>query len=132
MIVFLIAILISPIIFKIEPEVTYSSKKEIVAKLGGELNLPTIYCFNSGHNRFLDDILLFSILDESYIAKDMEYSEQNIKKVFANKDISKGIIVFINPGQENDEILAKLRDVTGLEGWSYLERLNACDVYYLK
>ena len=44
----------------------------------------------------------------------------------------KGIIVFINPGQENDEILAKLRDVTGLEGWSYLERLNACDVYYLK
>ena len=105
---------------------------KIVTKLGGELNLPTIYCFNSGHNRFLDDILLFSILDESYIAKDMEYSEQNIKTVFANKDISKGIIVFINPGQENDEILAKLRDVIGLESWSYLERLNACDVYYLK
>ena len=132
MIVFLVAILISPIVFKIEPEVTYSSKKEIVTKLGGELNLPTIYCFNSGHNRFLDDILLFSILDESYIAKDMEYSEQNIKTVFVNKDISKGIIVFINPGQENDEILAKLRDVTGLKNWSYLERLNACDVYYLK
>jgi len=132
MIVFLLALLISPIIFKIEPEVTYSNKKEIVTKLKGELNLPTIYCFNSGHNRFLDDILLFSILDESYIARDMEYTEQNIKTVFANKDISKGIIVFINPGQENDEILAKLRNATRLKEWTYLERLNACDVYYLK
>ena len=62
----------------------------------------------------------------------MEYSEQNIKTVFANKDISNGIIVFINEGQENDEILAKLKEATELEGWTYLERLNACDLYILK
>ena len=50
------AILISPIVFKIEPEVVYSNKQEVVEKLGNELNLPTIYCFNSENNRFLDDI----------------------------------------------------------------------------
>lgn len=132
MIAILAIILITPIIYKIEPEIAYSNKKEIVAKLGGELNLPTIYCFNSESNRFLDDILLFSILDESYIARDMKYTEKNIEMVFENKDISKGIIVFINEGQENDEILENLRKTTGLESWTYLERLNACDLYHLK
>ncbi len=132
MIAILTITLITPIIYKIEPEIAYSNKKEIVTKLEGELNLPTIYCFNSNSNRFLDDILLFSILDESYIARDMEYTEKNIEMVFENKDISKGIIVFINEGQENDEILEKLREATGLESWTYLERLNACDLYYLK
>ena len=131
MIIFLVAILISPIIYKIEPEVAYSSKKEIVNKLGEQLNLPTIYCFNSENNRFLDDILLFSILDESYIARDMEYTQQNIKTIFQNKDISNGIIVFINEGQENDKILEKLREAIGLESWIYLERLNACDLYMI-
>ena len=44
----------------------YSDKKEIVHKLEEELNVPTIYMFNSENNRFLDDILLFSKINESY------------------------------------------------------------------
>jgi len=130
-IVTLVAILISPIIFKLEPEVAFSDKREIVSKLGNELNVPTLYLFNSGHNRFLDDILLFSILDESYVAKDLECTEENILDVLKGKDLSKGIVVFINEGQENDPKLEVILNATGLKKCNYLKRLNACDVYYL-
>ena len=127
----LIIILCAPIVFKIEPEVAYSDKKEIVSKLGNELNVPTLYLFNSEHNRFLDDILLFSILDESYVAKDLECTEENIQDILHGKDISKGIVVFINEGQENDPKLQTIVNAMNLEKWTYLKRLNACDVYYL-
>ena len=128
----LIATLISPLIFRIEPEVMFSDKKEIVSKMENELNVPTVFFFNSSHNRFLDDILLFATVDESYVAKDIEYTEENIKKILENKDISKGIIVFINGGQENDDILAVVKRAMNFENIEYLKRLNACDVYFLK
>lgn len=131
MIVTLVTVLISPIIFKIEPEVAYLDKKEIVSQLGNELNVPTLYLFNSGHNRFLDDILLFSILDESYIAKDLECTEENIKEILQGKDLSNGMVVFINEGQENDPKLHSIVNAMKLEKWTYLKRLNACDVYYV-
>jgi hypothetical protein len=131
MIVTLVGIFISPIIFKIEPEVAYLDKKEIVSQLSEELNVPTLYLFNSGHNRFLDDILLFSILDESYVAKDLDCTGKNIQNILDGKDISKGIVVFINEGQENDQKLQTIVNAMNLEKWTYMKRLNACDVYYL-
>ncbi len=123
------SILISPIVCKIEPEVMYSDKKEIVHKLEEELNVPTIYIFNSENNRFLDDILLFSKINESYIAKDIEITEDNVKDILKGKDISNGVVVFINEGQNNDEIIDTIKKATGLEESEYLKRLNACDVY---
>lgn len=132
MVVTLIIILIAPIVFKIEPEVVYTDKKEIVSKLENELNVPTIYLFNSQNNRFLDDILLFSIIDESYVAKDMEYTEENIQNILKGKDLSNGIAIFINEGQDNDSILNVVKRSTGLKECEYLKRLNACGVYYLK
>lgn len=131
MIVTIVIILIAPIAFKIEPEVAYSDKKEIVSKLENELNVPTLYLFNSGHNRFLDDILLFSILDESYVAKDIDCTVENIQSILQGKDISEGMIVFINEGQENDPKLEVILNSTNLKNCTYLKRLNACDVYYL-
>lgn len=128
----LIVILIAPVVLKIEPEVAFSDKKEIVLKLGSELNVPTIYFFNSSHNRFLDDILLFATVDESYVAKDMEYTIENMNQILEGKNTSKGLVVFINEGQENDDILTVLKEATGIENSEYLKRLNACDVYYLK
>ncbi len=128
--VILVMIFISPFVFKIEPETLYSDKKEIVSKLGNELNVPTIFFFNSSNNRFLDDILLFSTVDESYIAKDMDVNENNIKNIFENKDISNGIVVFINAGQNNDDILEKVGNSFEFNNTEYLKRLNACDVYY--
>lgn len=130
--ILLILILITPIFFKIEPEVMYSDKKEIVTSVQNELNVPTIFIFNSKNNRFLDDILLFSKIANSYIAKDMECTMENIRQIFRDKDISKGIVVFINEGQNNDKILEIISKGLELNEISYLKRMNACDTYYLK
>lgn len=132
MIITLVTMLILPAVFKIEPEVMFSDKREIVQKLSSEWNVPTIYFFCSEHNRFLDDIYLFSLVNESYIAKDMEYNIENMQKLLDGKDISNGVIVFINEGQQNDDILAILTEATSIDSCTWVKRLNACDVYYCR
>ena len=129
LLVVIIFVVVSPFLFRIEPQVTYSDKREIVNKLENELNLPTLYWFNSSNNRFLDDILLFSVIDESYIAKDVECNNENINDILKDKDTSKGIIVFINEGQNNDKVLNAISSATNLGNITHLKRMNACDVY---
>lgn len=129
--VMIIVIMISPAIFKIEPEVMFSDKAEIVEKLSKEYNLPTLYVFYSENNRFLDDILLFSKIDNSYIAKDLEYTVENIKAIFEEKDTSKGVIVFINKDEGNEKILERLGDTLNLKNTKHLKRMNACNIYYI-
>ena len=127
--ILLIVILVSPFVFNLQPEVAYADKKEIVEKLSTELNLPTLYLFNSQNNRFLDDILLFAKLEKSYIAKDIKCTEDNIKQILEKINTSKGLIIFINEGQENDELLNVIKKSTDLIKVTYLNRLNACDLY---
>ena len=124
-------ILVSPFIFNMEPELLYSDRKEIVQELSGDLNLPTIYLSNSKNWRFLDDILMFSIIDESYVAKDIDYTEDNIQKILQNKDISKGIIIFINEGQDNDTTIDKIKKFLNFTNCEHLNRLTSCDAYYI-
>ena len=78
------------------------------------------------------DYTIFSILNESYVAKDLECTEENIKQILNGKDVSKGIIVFINEGQENDNLLQIIKETMNFNEWKYLKRLNACDVYHIK
>ncbi len=130
--VVLIIVMLAPIMYKIEPQVMYSDKKEIVQKLEKEINVPTIYLFNSSHNRFLDDILLFAKIKESYIAKDLDCTKENLQNIFKEKDISNGIVVFINEGQDKNEKLEIVQKAMNLKNAEHLKRLNACDVYYLK
>lgn len=132
MIVIITATMISPAIFKIEPEVMFSDKREIVERLSEETNLPTLYVFYSENNRFLDDILLFAKLDNSYIAKDLEYTQESINQIFEGKNTSNGIIVFINKDEGNEEILDKICDTLKLNNIQHLKRMNACNIYLLK
>jgi len=115
--------------FKLEPEVMYSNKRNISKMIRDNSNLPALYILDSNHNRFLDDILLFTNITESYIAKDMKCNEEKIKEVFLNKDTSHGILIFINDGQRNDDILDVIKNGLDLKNIKYLDRLNACDVY---
>ena len=132
LIVVLVIILITPIIFKMEPEEEFLDKRDIVEKVQNELNVPTIYMFNSNENRFLDDILLFSKLDNSYIAKDVECTNENINKILKGKDLSNGVLIFINGGQNNDDIMDKIKSATGLNEWKWIKGLNACNIYYIR
>lgn len=127
-----IIFLLAPFIYKLEPEVMYSDKKEIVDTVKEKCNVPALYIFNTQNNRFLDDIYLFSILDESYIAKDIDCTEESIKSILNNKDVSKGIILFINEGNDNDKIINTIIKAENLNKCTYLKRLNAADAYYIE
>lgn len=124
-------LLLSPLVLKMEPELLYSDKREIVQELSGELNLPTIYLYNSQSGGFLNDILLFAILDESYIAKDIDCTVDNIQKIIENKDISKGIVIFINGEQDNDNIIDTVKKSLNFANSEHLKRLISCDAYYI-
>lgn len=117
--------------FVIEPEVMYSNKKDIIETVKKE-DIPALYILNSKNNRFLDDILLFTKIKESYIAKDIECRKENIKEIFFKKDTSKGIYIFINDGQESEKIVNEIKNILNLQKITYLKRLNACDIYYIK
>ena len=117
--------------FKLEPEVLYTNKRSITKIVKENSNLPTLYILDSNHNRFLDDILLFTYIDESYIAKDFECNEEKIKQITLNKNISNGLLIFINDGQGNDDILNMIKNTLKLHDIKYLDRLNACDVYLI-
>lgn len=127
MLVTSVAILIAPIIYKIEPELVYKEKKEIVSRIEEEQNLNMLYIYNSDKSNFLDDILLFTKINESYIAKDLDYTEENIQKILEGKDIQDGLIIFVN--EVDIENLEKIKEATNLKNVEYLEKLNSCDVY---
>ena len=48
-----------------------------------------------------------------------------------DKDTSKGVLIFINDGQNNENIIETIKSALELENTTYLKRLNACDVYLI-
>ena len=128
----LVATLLMPIPFKLEPEVEYSDKKEIVEFMKTHSNMPTLFLFNANCNRFLDDIYLFSLMENSYVAKNFDCTKEDVSKILLGKDISKGLIIFINEGYNNDEQLLAIKNSMGLNDAKYFKRMNACDVYVMK
>lgn len=131
-IVLILMMLVSPFIFNLKPELWYNDKKDIVNKLSKEYNLPTIYLFKTGKGKFLDDILLFSKIDESYISKNTDYTEEAIKEIIKGKDIQNGMIIFINEKEKTKEILQIIKNVTDFEETIFLEKINSCDIYLVK
>ena len=74
-------------------------------------------------------------LPEELIAqhpKDVECTDENINKILNGKDLSNGILVFINGGQNNDEMMEKIKNATGLNEWKWIKGLNACNIYLVK
>ena len=129
--ILLVIILISPFVFKLQPELWYKDKKEFVEEMSGELNLPTIYVYSSQTLGFLNDILLFSKIDESYIAKDLDCTEENIQEIFEDKDISKGIIVVISDNLDKNNIIETIKDAENFSTFEEVQRLWCSNVYYV-
>lgn len=125
-------ILVMPLLFKMKPELLYSDKKEFVQKVNNDLNnVPAIYFLDTGKSSFLDDITLFEKLDKSYIAKDFEFTKENIEKIINEKDISKGLIIFLHQDRNSQDILSKVKNTSGLENSEHLKKLSSCNVYYV-
>lgn len=120
-----------PVVFGIEPLEMYSQRKQIVTELAGEKNLPTVYWLNTEDERFLDDILLFSEIDESYVAKDREPDPETVRAILEGRDLSRGMILFINRYQDDEAIFRAFREGAGLGTVEQLETMFACRIYYL-
>lgn len=129
--ILLCIILVAPIPLHLKPELLYNDRKEIVQHINGELNLPTMYVFNSQTGGFLDDIFIFSKINDSFIAKDMDCTSSTIQTIFENKDISKGILVFINDGQNNDTIIDTVKSSLHFTNCDHLQKLSCCQVYHI-
>lgn len=123
--------LIIPIITNWNITYLYPDLKEIVNQTQNTHDIPTLFIFNKDMNRFMDDIYLFSLIDESYIMDSKNVSEDNFKEILKDKDLQSGLRVFINEGNENDECIEILLNATELEKCDYVKRMNACDIYYL-
>ena len=93
--------------------------------------MPTIYVYSSQTLGFLNDLLLFSKIDESYIAKDLDCTEENIQAIFENKDISEGIIVVISDNLDKNGILETIKEAENFTETEELQRLWCSNVYYV-
>lgn len=122
-----------PVFLKIEPDVVYRERGEMVAKIDELKDVPMLYLFKTGDDwGFLNDILLVRKIKESYLAKDVGADTEEIRRILEGKDLSKGLLVFINDGQDNEALLKAVKEATGLEKVKYKERIVMSDVYYLK
>jgi hypothetical protein len=126
-----IIILLVPVVFKLKPQQIYADKKDLLDRLESELNVPTVYCFKTTNNRFLDDILCFTTLKESYIAKNVEYTEENINKILEGKDLSNGFLIFLTAPYNNQETIDTFMSATNMDEYDLVEYLNACSIYYI-
>lgn len=122
-------ILISPFIYKIGPELVYTEKQEIMQELEKRKDLAMLYIYNSDKCNFLDDILLFVKMDESYIAKDVIYTKEKIQEIFKEKNTSNGVIILLN--EVDDKELEIIKETLNLKNVKHLEKLNTCNIYYV-
>lgn len=123
--------LVLPIPLKIEPNVEYSRFRELTQYVEGKKDVPTIFLYNPANERILDDLTLFTEINESYVMHNQDYTKKNFEKVLDGKDLSKGLLVFANYGDGNEQYLKVLRETTGLAEQDYVFRTNSADVYYL-
>lgn len=132
MLVVMAVMLVLPIPLGIEPNVEYRKMVTLNNFVAEKKGVPAIYLYNPANERFLDDLMSFTEIDESYIMHHQKYTAENFERILAGKDLSKGLIVFANYGDGNEQYLKVLREATGLEQQEYIIRTNSADVYFLE
>ena len=130
MIILICLILISPVVLKLRPELLYYDEKETIQTIKNKADIPTVYLYNKQTSNFLDNIMIFSIIENSYITKDIEYTSENIQKILNNINTSKGILIFINETPK-DEILSQIKQSKDFKNCEYINKLNATEIYYI-
>ncbi len=121
--------LVTPGMTEIKPAPMFDDRREAVEYIEANTDKPAFYFFDSNNNRFLDDIMMFSMIDKSYIARDIGANPQNIAKAFEGVDASGGVIVFVSEYYDGWEMIHSLREALGLEHADYLYRMNSCDIF---
>ncbi len=124
---------VMPLYAGLEPDVTYPERKAWVEKIQELEDVPALYLMKTGDDwGFLNDILLMREINESYVAQDVGADEKKVREILRGTDLGKGLLVFINDGQENEKVLEAVKAATGLETVEYQQRGVMSDWYYLK
>ncbi len=131
MAIVLLVMALLPIPLRLEPDVEYSQWATATEFVEEHKDVPLLYIYDMGNNRFLDDILLFTIADWSYIMSEQDYTAEDFESVLETRDLSKGLVIIANYGYGNQKYLDTVKKVTGLTEQDYIFRLNAADLYYL-
>lgn len=118
LILMFLIVLYSPLIFNTQIEFTYSQYDSIVQKIENE-DLPIVYVFNPGQNRFLDDLYLFTLVDKSIVID--SNNQEKIDEIFSSEQT---FILICNGSVDEDYIK---NTYTG--NYEYLQRMNACNIY---
>jgi len=130
----MVLILVMPILTQAKINNLYLEHKNIVNEIKEKYSdLPTIYLFNTNQNRFLDDIYLFTKIEESYILDIEKANQENIDKILENKDLDSGILLWVNEGFEKENYIEMIKknNNRNFENCKHLKRMNACDIYYI-
>lgn len=112
-------------------ELLYRDKEGLMRELQANRDVPTVYFITTENNRFLDNLLPFVVMDQSYLALDRRPSELKVEQIVRGKDLSRGLYVWISDQYNHKEILDEVREATDLGEVRHVRGVNTCDVYYL-
>ena len=100
-------------------------------KMEEKSSIPTLYILNENNIRFLDDIYIFTKLEESYIMKYSQASIENIQEALKDKDTSNGIIFVYNRDVKPEKILEEVKQTYHYQTEEDIQNLNSGKVKYL-
>ncbi len=123
---------IMPIVQKTEVEPFYRNRAEVVQTVKQTSEIPALYMIDSENIRFLDDILLFSMLEQSYITLDTTPDEAFLQDVFEGIDTSNGVYIFVSgkySGEGAEWILELVADSLDMQSYTQVTKLNAARLY---
>lgn len=128
----LITMLIYPKVENIEICYLYKGYGETVQRIEKNHDIPMLYILNLSDNRFLDDVYLYSKIDNSYILDSNMFEANKIKEIFKNVNIEKGINVMISERMDYERYLDIIAKTLHLSSYEHVARMNACDIYEMK
>lgn len=136
-IVLVLSAVVMPVTAQIEPDTIYRERGEVLAKVKEYKEVPALYMTNgSGDWNFLNDLLIFRELDESYIVKDLQGNEtqrdERIQRILKGKDLSKGLLVFVTDDYDKGGMMKSIEHATNMYDVEHLARMVTSDIYYIK
>lgn len=129
-----VIMIISPIFTRTQLEFTYKKMNHLADKMEEKSDIPALYIFDETNIRFLDDIYIFTKLDESYIMSNSQANKENIQKVLENKNTSRGLIFVYNYGDAPVDIEGLKSDIMNTYNYTEeeeIQELNIGKVIYL-
>ncbi len=112
-------------------ELLYRDKEALMEELQANNEVSTVYFITTENNRFLDNLLPFVVMDQSYLALDRRPGELKVEQIVRGRDLSHGLYVWISDQYKHEEILQEVQEATDLDKVRHVRGVNTCDIYYL-